>query len=168
MCYQATSIHIAFWRYFGSKKIVMAWIFSLWVAFDDDFQKNKTIEYFQDKIIYGNDDKVYMVEASDSGMITVPGISNSGIGSQKDADEMSFIGFELLRLLKSAPDFAYALVGIEVDGFADRKELLDDIDYYMGIAGIIISEKLYHEANAKYPLESFRNGYLWNPYQGEK
>jgi hypothetical protein len=144
----------------------MAWIFSLWVEAEKDFEKKAIKEYFNKRKISTND-KEYAVSAYESGMITVDRISEIGITSQSDADEMTSIGFEFYALLKNAPDFRYAMAGLEVDGFATIKELMDDAEFYLKFKGFVIKKDLYETINGKKNMEIFSENHYWNPYEGE-
>lgn len=144
----------------------MAWIFSLWVEAEKDAEKKSIQDYFDGRIITVNG-KEYTLSAYTGGMVTVNGISRIGVTSQQDADEMTSIGNCFYELLKDAPEYRYALVGVEVDGFAFIDELIEDPEFYLKIKGLVINERLYHSINGKRKMKPFTDGYLWNPYEGE-
>lgn len=111
--------------------------------------------------------KTYNIAASAGGVITVDGISKSGIMSQKDAEEMTRVGHEFYRLLKEAPTFSYALTGVEVEHWRTLDELKSDPSDLLGINGLVIQEDMYARLGAPENLPPFRPGYVWNPYLGE-
>ncbi len=145
----------------------MAWIFSLWVETETDSEKKAILRYFDGRII-NIGEKTYTILAYKNGMLSVEGISKMGINSQSDADEMTAIGFQFYDLLKNAPPFAYALVGVEVDESVLMEELCEDPGFFLKIKGFVINEKLYQKINAGQYLLPFAMGYLWNPYEGEQ
>ncbi|WP_017663620.1 hypothetical protein [Baaleninema simplex] len=81
---------------------------------------------------------------------------------------MTEIGFLLYRHLKKSPSFRYALVGVEVDAFRFYHELIPrngkaDVD----LNGLVISEKIYEDANKPLGFVPFKTEYFWKPYKGE-
>lgn len=144
----------------------MAQIFSLWIEVEKKSEREALMEYFDKRKISVNG-KGYTISAYKSGMITVDGISESGITSQSDAEEMTSLGKTFYALLKNAPNFRYAMTGVEVDGFAEIDELIDDPEFYLKYKGFVINEQLYRTINGKREMTAFSEGYLWTPYEGE-
>ncbi len=144
----------------------MAWVFSMWIETETKADREAVKEYFGGRIIATNNKK-YTVCAYDSGVVTVDGISLSGITSQSDADEMTAIGFEFYELLKESPDFRYAITGVEVDGLVFLEELLEDPEFYLKFKGFVIQKELYERIAGKRKMKTFKKGYLWTPYEGE-
>lgn len=145
----------------------MAWIFSLWVETELDSQKEEIVKYFNLRIIFVNG-KGYVVKAFQSGMVTVDGISQYGITCNSDAEEMTAIGIELYKLLKLAPEFRYALCGVEIDGWRDFHELEEDPEDILLIPGFVIRKDIYEKLGSPGEFEEFSSNYLWTPYQGEQ
>lgn len=144
----------------------MAWIFSLWVEAETKPERNAIKAYFDQQTIHYNA-REYTVQADSEGMVTVDGISRIGINSQNDADEMTAIGFQFYELLRNAPKFRYAMVGVEVDGFAFIDELREDPELYMKFKGLVIHKDLLEKLNTAHQLNPFSKDYFWNPYEGE-
>ena len=102
----------------------MAWIYQLWV--ESDQNGNAIRDHFLSYKAIELENKTYKINASQSGvngsMISVDGISRSGINSVEDAKEMTKIGFNLYTMLKTAPLFRYAVAGVEVDGWIEMED----------------------------------------------
>jgi hypothetical protein len=101
-----------------------------------------------------------------------PGASVTGIPGQDDPELMkshrlSEIGHLLYVHLRGAPDFRYALAGIETSEFRYFSELDDDLAR-LDFAGLVISEAIWRQIGCPQVFEEFRPGYLWRPYKGEK
>ncbi len=71
--------------------------------------------------------------------------------------------------LRSANDFRYALVGVEVDEFRYYHELLD-MDSLTDIPfnGLVVSEEIYEYLNQPPGFVPFKPKYFWKPYKGEE
>src|SRR5205823_3796650 len=70
---------------------------------------------------------VWTVENAWWASVFLDGVTKSGIRDERDARELTEIGFQLYDRLRSAPSFRYALVGVEVDEFRYFEELDDDV-----------------------------------------
>ena len=148
----------------------MALIFEMWIESKENGEEIRN--YFSSKInVYANR-KQYKIKAYKSGktgsMITVDNISQTGIHSKNDAEEMTEIGFQFYEYLKNAPNFRYALVGVEVDGWREIEELIDAPNDIKTMKGFVINEKIYSQIKCTVKMEEFRKDYLWLPYKGEK
>jgi hypothetical protein len=144
----------------------MAWIFSLWIETESNAQKKVVLAYFEGKSIQIKEEN-YTISTYPDGMVTVDKISKKGVYTQEIANELTAVGFEFYRLLKAAPDFRYALVGVEVDDWRSWADL-EEIPTDMGLTkGFVISAAAYHALGNPVPVEPFRKNYLWTPYQGE-
>ncbi len=147
----------------------MAWIFQLWIESDENGEEIRN--YFLSKNELITNRKKYKIEAYQSGetgsMVTVNGISLIGIQSKNDAEEMTEIGFKFYDFLKNAPNFRYALVGVEVDGWREVEELLENPNEII-MKGFVISEKFYQQIKCTVKMKIFKNDYLWLPYEGEE
>lgn len=100
-------------------------------------------------------------------MITVDGISRSGITSKEDASILTEIGFAFYKLLENAPDFRYALIGVEVDGWRSFDELVEFPNDFDGLKGFVINKAMYNQIHSTVKMKDFKNKYLWIPYEGE-
>lgn len=145
----------------------MAWIYSMWIETETEELGKAIKDYFNNHVIKSNGKK-YKISAYESGMVTVDGISRIGITSKADADEMTLIGFEFYKLLKKAPEYRYALTGVEVDGWREMSELEEDPNDILLISGFVIRKDIYEKLGSPGELSEFNSKYLWNPYEGEK
>ena len=93
------------------------------------------------------------------------GLSKSGVCSNNDARQMMEAAKYLYSLLKTAPDFRYAIVGVEVEFFRYESEIneLDDVDY----GGVVLSMEFWDKVGKPEHFIPFREGYYWRPYIGE-
>lgn len=145
----------------------MAWIYSMWVETETKELGKAIKDYFNNRIVKSNG-REYRISAYEGGMVTVDGISRIGITSKADADEMTLIGFEFYKLLKGAPEYRYALTGVEVDGWREMKELEEDPNDILLISGFVIRKDIYEKLGSPGELSEFNSRYLWTPYEGEK
>lgn len=90
------------------------------------------------------------------------GLSTSGVCNDKDTRQMNEMANHLYSLLRTAPDFRYALVGIEVEEFRNYSEIkgLDDLD----LDGVVISEAIWKQIGKPSHFIPFRPGYFWIPF----
>jgi len=93
------------------------------------------------------------------------GLSKSGVCSEDDARQMTEAAAHLYRLLKTAPDFRYAIVGVEVEFFRFESEIneLNDVDY----DGVVLSIEFWDKVGKPENFIQFREGYYWRPYRVE-
>ena len=70
-------------------------------------------------------------------------------------------------LLKNAPEFRYALTGIEVDGWREMFELEQDPNDILLIKGFVIRKDVYELLGSPGKMPEFKTDYFWNPYEGE-
>lgn len=144
----------------------MAWIFSMWIEAETQPQRAAIKAYFEGRVIEACG-KQFPIVTFEGGMITVEGISQIGITSQADALEMTAIGHELYRLLQDAPQFRYALTGVEVDSWREMHELEED-PRDMLISGCVIHKDIYEHLGSPGEMVKFHGDYVWQPYEGEK
>jgi hypothetical protein len=81
--------------------------------------------------------------------------------------EMTKIGFEFYNLLKSAPKFRYAMVGVEVDEFRNWYELVEEPNDIQLFKGLVIRKDVYRYLGSPGILVEFKDDYLWTLYEGE-
>ena len=149
----------------------MAIVFEMWVETGDSKEDAINIQnYFKEIMIIKTELGEYPIEVYQCGingsMITVDGIPTRGEYSKEIAQELSLIGHEYYRHLKDAPEFRFALVGYDVDGYY---EIEDFIEYPTNLTlspGIVIREDFYELAGSPGNFVEFRPKYVWNPYQG--
>jgi hypothetical protein len=94
------------------------------------------------------------------------GISGSGIRDENDAQDMTQAGVALYDKLRSAPAFRFALVGVETGQFALMRSLPEMINHPAS-HGLVISRSIWEQLGRPDGFESFSDGYLWKPYQGQ-
>lgn len=92
--------------------------------------------------------------------------SEIGIVSPESAYLMTELGILLYQHLRSAPDFRYALVGVEVDEFRTFSELLEEPPN-LSIPGLVLAEKVGQALGVSAAYRPFSPGYIWQPYEGE-
>lgn len=147
----------------------MAVIFQIWIESEENGLKIRDYFSAKNKIVVNQ--KHYKIKTWSSGktgsMITVDGISNIGIQSTSEAKEMTEIGFQFYALLKNAPDFRYALTGVEVDGWLEMEDLHKKPNSIETISGLVINKKIYEQIKCTSKMEAFKENYLWIPYTGE-
>jgi len=93
----------------------------------------------------------------------------SGIESFEHARQLSECGIAFAKRLMDAPDFEFARIGIEVDGYSREdvvQESEEDGEPWVP-EGTIISESLWRDLGKPTDLARFREGYYWNKYRGE-
>ncbi|PSF36823.1 hypothetical protein C7H19_12720 [Aphanothece hegewaldii CCALA 016] len=93
-------------------------------------------------------------------------ISEIGINTPETAYLMTELGILLYQHLQSAPDFRYALVGVEVDEFRTYSELIEDSSI-LSFPGLVLAETIWNEMNKPSAFRTFSLGYVWKPYEGE-
>jgi len=93
-------------------------------------------------------------------------ISEIGIESPESAYLMTELGILFYQHLRFAPEFRYALVGVEVDEFRTYSELLEDFSE-LSIPGLVLAIEVGQEMELSSAYRSFSPGYVWLPYEGE-
>ncbi len=80
---------------------------------------------------------------------------------------MNEMGHKLYDRLLTASPFIFALVGVEVDEITSTTEIANDIqeDNYVGL---VVTTKIWEQANQPKSFIPFNDGYYWHPYEGEK
>ena len=91
--------------------------------------------------------------------------SEVGIETPESAYLMTEAGLLLYEMLRSAPPFRYALVGVEVDEFRTYDELIEDS--HLNFPGLTLCDGIYQSLSSPPILKRFSQGYVWQPYQGE-
>jgi len=94
------------------------------------------------------------------------GFPSAGPSSQEELVLATHFGHQFYGHLREAPDFRFALTGVEVDEFRLYSQLDTDIDR-LNFAGLVVSEAIWTAQGSSKKFESFRPGYRWRPYEGE-
>lgn len=148
----------------------MALIFSIYIetgnleqtkAIEQHFLSNKSIEW---------NDKEYQLEsfsATNGIAITPKGISTTGIDTKEQCVEMSELGFKLYEILRTAPEFRFALVGIEVDDFVEFKDLVKEPTINLNWKGLVINNSIKNSSELYPNYKKFSPTHCWMPYEGE-
>lgn len=79
---------------------------------------------------------------------------------------MTALGILFYQHLRSAPEFRYALVGVEVDEFRTYSELLADFSE-LSVPGLVLAIEVGLEMDLSSGYCPFSPGYIWQPYAGE-
>lgn len=145
----------------------MAVIYSMWIETENKSKGKAIKDFFENKKISVNG-KNYVILAYEGGMITVDGISRVGIRSKADAEEMTSIGFEFYNLLMDAPEYRYALAGLEVDGWRWMSDLEEEPNDLFIASGVVIRKDIYAKIGSPGEMFEFTSNYVWTPYTGEK
>ncbi len=98
-----------------------------------------------------------------------PTLGGSGVESYEHAAKLSECGIDLAIRLVSAPEFVFARIGIEVDGYTRAdfvQEYQNDGEPWIP-EGTIICERLWEDLGCPTGLSNFRPKYYWNKYKGE-
>jgi hypothetical protein len=85
----------------------------------------------------------------------------------QDARRLTEIGHLLYERLRSAPEFRYALAGIETSDFRQFSELDEDL-VTLNFQGVVIQVGIWRDLGSPPIFVPFRDGYLWRPYVGEE
>ena len=110
--------------------------------------------------------RTYDVENNIGITVSVDETGHSGLGSDEDKKIATQVGFRFYELLKGAPYFRYAMVGVEAGEWVDGQNILDkNFDGYLPRHGFVINNELSYITDK--PLVPFRDGYSWTPYEGE-
>lgn len=72
------------------------------------------------------------------------------------------VASDLYRSLKYAPDYRYAIAGLEVDKFRTYSELLQETDL-KPFDGLVLSEATWKAIKAPEGFVAFAPGYVWRP-----
>lgn len=139
----------------------------MWVETESVDKENAVLDYFSSFKFLDKNQK-YNILTHQGGMVTVGGISESGITSKADAIEMTLIGQKFYDLLKNAPEFRFALVGVEVDGVRSYTELMEDPEFVARQKGLVIRKDIYETFEKPDQYVVFSENHLWIPYEGEK
>jgi len=95
--------------------------------------------------------------------VSLSGVSMSGIRNSQDQSEMNEIAVLLLDILRTAPPFRIAGVGVEVESFREFSELdqdLIDLDFN----GVVISEAIWRNLGLPSVFVPFSEGFRWKPF----
>ncbi|WP_009630593.1 hypothetical protein [Synechocystis sp. PCC 7509] len=93
-------------------------------------------------------------------------LSEVGIDSPGSAYLMTELGILLYQSLRFAPQFRYALVGVEVDEFRTYSELIEEL-HSLSIPGLVLAKSLKQELEIPPMFRAFSSNYVWQPYEGE-
>ncbi len=148
----------------------MAWIFSMCVHGPDAAAADRLVEHFDGLQWTRSDGVATRCDVQRLGLrgcwIVPSGLSRAGLVSEACGREFAEAAEHLYRRLETAPEFALALVGVEVDDERDDVEIrticaADDEAW----RGAVAPEALWREAGQPGAFEPFAAGYRWRPYE---
>ena len=157
----------------------MGWFFSLCVECGSKLEAEAIAEHFKQLDLLLSDGRKFdcrvdVYQTNNQSLIdwwcsvNPRGLSESGIHTVKDAQDMTELGFLLYEHLRSAPGFRYALVGVEVDEVRYYHELLTrDGKADVPFDGFVVSEMIYEYLGKPVGFVPFKLGYFWTQYKGE-
>lgn len=94
-------------------------------------------------------------------------VTETGYRGFESSEMATQVGFGFYELLKAAPEFRYAMVGVEAGEWADGQNISDhDFDGYLPSHGLVVNNELRIMTDKQ--LVPFKEGYSWIPYKGEK
>lgn len=153
----------------------MAWIFSLSAECGSDENKAKLFAQYFEGVTWtlSNGRQCQCRTATFQDVeenwwcrVTPNNISEIGIESPESAYLMTELGILFYQHLRSAPEFRYALVGVEVDEFRTCSELLEDSSE-LSIPGLVLAAEVGLGMGLSSAYRPFSSGYVWLPYEGE-
>ena len=151
----------------------MTWVFSL----SAECGRRESLafafsEYFQEKLItlsngypYRCDTNLHQ-DSENNWWCVVYVNSFETLSSEHDPTLLTKIGIHLYQDLRYAPLFNYAIVGVEVDEFRTYNELINDKSDEP-IPGLVMRESIYQQLRSEVIYYPFREGYVWQVYEGE-
>lgn len=93
-------------------------------------------------------------------------VSRTGVSSDQAARQLSEVGALLYAVLRTAPDFRYAAVGVESDEFMLFPNIGNDLVTHP-ISGLVICNAIWERLERPDIFVPFAQGYRWVPYKGE-
>lgn len=105
--------------------------------------------------------------AKDFGItVSIKETGYTGLEREGEKEIATAVGYQFFELLKNAPNFRYAMVGVEAGEWVDYQDILDvDFDGYLPSHGIVLSNELAVRIDERFV--PFKDGYSWIPYKGE-
>ena len=110
--------------------------------------------------------QIYSVEKNIGITVGVAETGHTGIDTPEERKIATQVGHEFYKLLMDAPEFRYAMVGVEAGEWADGEDIMDkNFDGYFRDHGLVLNDKL--KFITKQQQVQFKDGYSWIPYKGE-
>jgi hypothetical protein len=100
-------------------------------------------------------------------MVVPVGMDENLVKGDENTRQIREIGKLIYGSLQNAPDFRYALLGVEVDVFRTFNELLEDTiitDQPSSFEGLVLAESIWEMINRPAGFQIFKPGYVWIPY----
>jgi hypothetical protein len=94
------------------------------------------------------------------------GLNQIGVDSPEAAYRLTELGIGLYQRLLTAPEFRFAIVGVEVDEFRTYGELCEEASLGQ-FKGLVLSAAIHQAIADRSAFRPFSPGYLWVPYEGE-
>lgn len=92
------------------------------------------------------------------------GVSRVGVRNEQDRFQMTELAIALYERLRTAPQYRYALVGVEVDDFRSFSEIDDDL-ITLDFQGLVLSDLLWRHIGSPDIYVPFESGYRWRPFR---
>ena len=155
----------------------MAWIFSLSAECGSEQTNAKRFsEYFESIVLeVASRDRIQchveIFQDLDENWwcrISPNGLSQVGMDTPEMAYLTTELGILLYQRLQTAPEFRYALAGVEVDEFKTYQELSQDASMLSALfPRLVLAETVWQSLSAPPGCRPFSSGYVWSPYEGE-
>lgn len=98
--------------------------------------------------------------------VSVHETGHTGLGNLEEQRIATQVGLKFYELLKNAPPFRCAVVGVEAGEWFDGQSISDpNFDGYLPKHGLVVNNELNVELHGEFV--KFKNGYSWTSYQGE-
>ncbi len=151
----------------------MAWIFSLWGQCRTHEEASAFAAHFERQRWLLADGTVTVCSTSlvagTCCWVQPTSVSRAGATDAKVAAQLTELGERLYERLRSAPSFLVAVVGVEVDDLRTEEELDALIrDSRRPYPGLVVATELWRRAGQPPHFETFREGYVWVRYEGER
>lgn len=148
----------------------MALVFSIYIETGNS-EETKAVEqhFLANKSIKWNEREYHLesFSATDGVVITPIGVSTVGIETKEQCVEMSELGFKLYKILRTAPEFRFALVGVEVDDLVEYTDLINKPEINLNWSGLVIHKSIKGSSELYSNYEVFSPTHYWKPYDGE-
>lgn len=148
----------------------MGLFFNLFIETDRD-RLDELANYFRAIITIETSFGVHQLniaaaENSSGITISVHETGHTGLGDSTEKTIATEVGHRFYELLKNAPPFRCAMVGVEAGEWFDEQSILDpNFDGYLPIHGLVIRDDIELQLNEAFV--PFKEGYSWTPYLGE-
>jgi hypothetical protein len=99
-------------------------------------------------------------------VVTTDLVGRSGIGDKTTAQLAVGTAQAWIRILRRCSGYRYARIGLDVEMFATREELLRDRAHWTQKDGLIVNDELWAALGKPEWFVPFAAGFRWYPYRG--